>query len=79
MRKTASVIACLLGSALIIGCSSTAKIDPADMSRIEGAVSRAEAAANNAEKAAGKAADASQRAEAAAQKAEAIFAKGLHK
>jgi hypothetical protein len=59
------------------GC--TAKIDPADMARIEAATNRAEAAANKAEMAAKTAADAAQRADAAATKAEAIMGKAFYK
>jgi uncharacterized protein GlcG (DUF336 family) len=65
---------------LCAGCAEkTAKIDPAQMARIEAAANKAESAANKAESAARSAADAAQRAEMAAQKAEAIFTKGLHK
>jgi hypothetical protein len=76
-KTTMALLGALLVTTLTTGC--TQKIDPADMSRIEGAASKAEAAANKAEAAAKSAADAAARAQAAADKAEAIFAKRMKK
>jgi hypothetical protein len=77
MMSKKGILVALALTAGLAGC--TAKIDPADMQRIEAAVSRAEAAANKADMAARSASDAAQRAEAAAAKAEAIATKSYRK
>jgi len=65
--------ALIAGVALVAGLAGcTAKLDPADMQKIEAAVSRAEAAAQSASAAAAQA-------DAAAQKAEAIASKSYRK
>jgi ABC-type uncharacterized transport system auxiliary subunit len=71
------ILAALALTAGLAGC--TAKLDPADLQRIDAAVSRAEAAANKADMSARSAQDAAQRAEGAATKAEAIAMKSYHK
>jgi uncharacterized lipoprotein NlpE involved in copper resistance len=76
MSKKA-ILGALVLTAGLAGC--TAKIDPADMQRIDAAVSRAEAAANQAAAAAKSAQQAAQSADASAQKAEAIAMKSYHK
>jgi hypothetical protein len=77
MMSKKAIFVALAMTAGVAGC--TAKLDPADLQKIEAAVSRAEAAANKADMAARSAADAAQRAEAAAQKAEAIAMKSYRK
>jgi uncharacterized lipoprotein NlpE involved in copper resistance len=70
----------IAGVALVAGLAGcTAKLDPADMQKIEAAVSRAEAAANKASAAAQSASAAAAQADAAAQKAEAIATKSYRK
>jgi hypothetical protein len=71
-------------AALGVGC--TAKLDPADLARIEAASNSAEAAANkcqaaadDATAAAARAADSAEAADRAARKAEAIFGSSLRK
>ena len=64
------ILVALAMTAALVGC--TAKIDPADMQKIDAAVSRSEAAANKADAAARSAAQAAQSADAAAQKCEAV-------
>jgi hypothetical protein len=76
MSKKGILVAVALTAGLA-GC--TAKIDPADMQKIEGLVGRAEAAANKSDMAARSAAEAAQRADAAAQKCEAIAMKSYRK
>lgn len=74
----------LLGSFGIMGC--TAKLDPAQLARIEAASNSAEAAANKATAAADqasasaeRAADAAEKADRAARKAEQIFGHTMRK
>ena len=71
-------------AALGLGC--TAKLEPADLARIEAASNSAEAAANkcqaasdDAASAAARAADSAEAADRAARKAEAIFGSSLRK
>jgi hypothetical protein len=79
-REMVSKKVLLVGVALTAGLAGcTAKLDPADMQKIEAAVSRAEAAANKASAAAQSASAAAAQADAAAQKAEAIASKSYRK
>ncbi len=78
---------CLAGAALFAaGCTTTAKLDPEQMARIEAAANSADAAAtkcqaaaSEASSAAARAADSADTAERAARKAEAIFGTSLRK
>jgi hypothetical protein len=71
------ILVALAMTAALAGC--TAKLDPADLQKIDAAVSRSEAAANKADAAARSAAQAAQSADAAAQKCEAIATKSYRK
>ncbi len=80
------MITILIAGVAAMGMGCTAKLDPAQMARIEAASNSAEAAANkcqaaadNATSAAARAADSAEAAERAARKAEAIFGSSLRK
>lgn len=66
MMSKRGIIAAVALAAGVAGC--TCKVDPADMQRVDAAVSRAEAAANKAAAAAQSASQAASQADAAAQK-----------
>ncbi|MGD9763952.1 MAG: hypothetical protein AB7V27_09585 [Candidatus Binatia bacterium] len=76
LSKKGLVVAIALAAGLA-GC--TAKVDPADMQRIDAAVSRAEAAANKAAAAAQSASQAAAQADAAAAKCAAVGEKTYRK
>lgn len=75
---TAAFVSILLAG-FASGCTTTAKLEPETMARIEAAANRAESAANKAEAAARSATEAAQRADASAQKAEVIFSRSMRK
>jgi hypothetical protein len=84
MKSWKSIILIAGVAALAAGC--TAKLDPAQMARIEAASNSAEAAANKCQAAAdeatgaaARAADSAEAAERASRKAEAIFGSSLRK